>query len=190
MTTDANKDEQTQPIKVNTEERSSEDTSRINLALQKDEPAVEIPDWLIEFASQPSQYVDPESQHGLEAIDEPAPETHENLAPIVLETAEWHVVQAELEHSAPTLVGDTNQDSDQQVLEKLLDLGNFSAAADLVLKRATTKELALQYQRSLRSYLVLQEDRLALWNAYDELTEKNKHENTQVEPMEDEWKDR
>ena len=190
MTTDANKDEQTQPIKVNTEERSSEDTSRINLAQQKDEPAVEIPDWLIEFASQPSQDVDPESQHGLEAIDELAPEAHETLAPIVLETAEWHVVQAELEYSAPTLVGDTNQDSDQQVLEKHLDLGNFSAVADLVLKRATTKELALQYQRSLRAYLVLQGDRLALWNAYDELTEKIKHENTQVEPMEDEWKDR
>lgn len=190
MSTDADKEEQTQPIRVVTPQRPSEDTSRIILTQQKPEPIEEIPAWLVEFASQPTQEVSGESMHGLEAIEEPAPEPLEAIAPIVLETSEWQVVQAELVNPVPALNEDASTISTAQDIQDFLDLGNYAAAADLIRKSATTKELAQDSQRALRSHLVLQEDRLPLWNVYDELSERITRENTQIESTEDEWKDR
>ena len=190
MSTDANKDEQTQPIRVETQKSPSEDTSRIILTQLKLEPAKEIPAWLLEFASQPSEEASGESQQGLEAIEEPAPEPLEAIAPIVLETAEWHVVQSELLIPVSEMNEDASTISTEQDVQDFLALGNYAAAADLISKSATTKELAQESQRTLRSYLVLQEDRLPLWNVYDELSKRITKENTQTESTEDEWKDR
>ncbi len=190
MSTDANKDEQTQPIRVQVNQKPSEDTSRIVLAQPKPEPTEDIPGRLLEFASQQDQQADFLSQHGLEAIEEPAPEPLEAISPIVLETAEWHVVQAELEQSASALDESDNQNLADKNIQDLLGLGDYAAAAGLIRKTATTKELAQDSQRTLISHLVLQEDRLELWNVYDELTEKIKQQPTKNESMEDEWKER
>ncbi len=189
MSTDANKEEQTQPVKVVADQNSSEDTSRILVTQQKPEPAEEIPAWLLDFASQPSQEASAESQHGLEAIEEPAPEPFEAIAPIVLETSEWHSVQAELVNPVSALDIDTSTISTEQKIQDFLGFGEYAAAADLIIKSATTKELAQESQRALRSHLVLQEDRLPLWNVYDELSERITIENTQIESTEGEWKD-
>lgn len=190
MSTDTNKDEQTQPVRVQANQNPSEDTSQIILAQPKSEPAENIPGWLLEFASQPTEQPNGEHQHGLEAIEEPAPEPLEAVAPIVLETAEWHVVQAELEQPAVPLDKSKSPNLADQNIQELLELGDFTAAADLIRKTATTKELAQESQRALRSHLVLQEDRLELWTVYGELAEKIDQQHTQTESMEDEWKDR
>lgn len=190
MTTEPNKDEQTQPIKVQIRKSPSEDTSRVNLTQQMPESTETIPAWLLEFASQASPEASDENQHGLEAIEEPAPEPLEAIAPIVLETAEWHAVQAELASPVSVLDEIAITPSTQQEIQDFLATGNFAAAADLIRNLATTKELAQESQRTLRSHLVLQEDRLALWNVYDELSGRITQENTQIESPEDEWKDR
>lgn len=191
MSTDANTEEQTQPIKVETHHSPSEETSRIVLTQQTQEPAEEIPAWLLEFASLPSEEeTSGVSQHGLEAIEEPAPEPLEAIAPIVLETSEWHVVQAEQMNPVSALNNNVSTIVVEQNITDFLGSGNYAAAADLIRRSPITKELAQELQRTLRSHLVLQEDRLPLWNVYEELSEGIKRENIQVEPTEDEWKDR
>jgi hypothetical protein len=190
MSPESNNDEQTQPIKVHPDVEISEDTSRMNLAQQKPVLAEEIPEWLLEFASQPTSEASGESQHGLEAIEEPAPEPLEAVTPIVLETAEWHVVQAELENPTPALDEEVSTISSDQIIRDYLGMGNYAAAADFIRKAATTKEFAAESQRALRSHLVFQVDRTELWNVYDELSEIIKQDDKQTESTEDEWKDR
>lgn len=177
MSSDSNNAEKTQPVKIQVKETLSEDTSRIIVVQRKPEPSTDIPGWLLEFASQPSEERDGGFQHGLESIGEPAPESAEADAPIVLETAEWHVVQGELESPLSTLIEDTADLSVEQTARELLDRGDFSLAADFVRKTATSNELANEFQLILRPYLVLQEDRQSLWSVYDELSAKFTQEN-------------
>lgn len=171
MSNDSNNGDQTQPIKVNAAVNPLEDTSRIVIVQQKPVSAEEIPGWLLELASQPTQEAVVERQHGLEAIEEPASEPFEAVAHIVLETAEWQVVQAEHENHTSESDEEVPAVAVEQGLQDLLDLGDYDNAADQIRKSATTKELAEEYQRTLRSHLVLQGDRLPLWNIYDELSE-------------------
>ncbi len=190
MSTDSDREEQTQPIKVQVNQSPSEDTSRTNLVSQKPDFSEEIPEWLLEFASEPAQDARAESQHGLEAIEEPAPEPVEAVAPIVLETAEWHVVQAELETTSSAIIEDQRSFPIEPNVHDLLSLGDYVSAAHFIRKTATTKDLAQESQRTLRSHLVLQEDRSELWNVYDELSEIIKRDDRQTESTEEEWKDR
>ena len=93
----------------------------------------------------------------------------------MLETAEWHEVQAELENPEADVIRiDISPE-----LSLLLKQGDFEAAADYARQTATTKELAEATQRTLRSHLVLQEDRLPLWSVYDELSAIITQEDTQ-----------
>ena len=171
MSTDSNKVDQTQPIKVSGDKTISEDTSEINVVPEKISLSKEIPDWLIEFASEPTQDVEDQIQHGLEAIEEPSEDSLEAASPIVLETAEWHTVQAELENSVTDFNQEAISSPTEQSVQDHLGQGNFDAAADLILKTATNKKLAGEAQRTLRSHLLLQEERLPLWNVYDQLSE-------------------
>lgn len=171
MSTDSNKVDQTQPIKVRADDTPSEDTSEINVVPENVALSKEIPDWLIEFASEPTQDVEAQIQHGLEAIEELALDSAESDAALVLETAEWHTVQAELENPVPDLDEEVTTSSTQQSVQDLLNLRNYPEAANLIQKTATNKELAEESQRTLRSHLLLQEERLPLWSVYDHLSE-------------------
>jgi len=75
MSTDSNKVDQTQPIKVNLNNTPSEDTSEINVVPEKISLSKEIPVWLIEFGSAPTQDVEDQSQHAIEAIEDPSEES-------------------------------------------------------------------------------------------------------------------
>jgi len=171
MSTDSNKVDQTQPIKVRADETPSDDTSEINVVPEKVTLSKEIPDWLIEFASETTQDVEIQIQHGLEAIEAPAEDSAEPDTALVLETAEWHAVQAELENPVTDFDQEATASPTEQSVQDLLGQGNFDAAADLILKTATNKKLAEEAQRTLRSHLLLQEERLPLWNVFDQLSE-------------------
>ncbi len=171
MSTDSNKVDQTQPIKVRADDTPSEVTSEINVVPENVALSKEIPDWLIEFASETTQDVEIQIQHGLEAIEAPAEDSAEPDTALVLETAEWHAVQAELENPVPNLDEETNTSSTEQSVQDLLHLGNYAEAAELIQKTATNKELAEESQRTLRSHLLLHEERVPLWNVFDQLSE-------------------
>jgi hypothetical protein len=170
-------EEQTQPIKINEEPAWKEDdTSEIRTDQAHQGTSNEdIPGWLLEFAAQPEPKEEIQNQHGLESIEEPSPDPVGGETQIVLETAEWHEVQAELENPEADVIRiDISPE-----LSLLLKQGDFEAAADYARQTATTKELAEATQRTLRSHLVLQEDRLPLWSVYDELSAIITQEDTQ-----------
>jgi hypothetical protein len=80
-------------------------------------------------------------------------------------------VQAELENPVTDFDQEAISLPIEQSVQDLLGQGNFDAAADLISKTATNKKLAEEAQRTLRSHLLLQEERLPLWNVYDQLSE-------------------
>ncbi|MEL7627253.1 MAG: hypothetical protein AAGU15_10405 [Anaerolineaceae bacterium] len=165
-------DEATQPIKANAKSRSEEDTSQTKIEkINQPTDETKIPGWLLEFASQSEQDGEVQSDHGLEAIQEPDLGQTDAETPFILETSEWHEVQGELETPVECNEVPSDGGEQDQELSRLLAHSDFAAAADFIRKTAIGKKIAEDYQHQLRPYLILQEDRSALWKVYTELSE-------------------
>lgn len=138
-------EEQTQPVMINPEEALETEASSVKLN-------AEIPEWLIEFAaSEPT------------VVECPVSETDQEAIPVVLETSEWHAVQAELDDATP------NTDAN---LNDLLKTGHFVMAAELLREQANDIASIEEAQQIIRPALVLKEELTPLWDLYDELAVK------------------
>mgnify|MGYP001019720998 CR=1 FL=1 len=133
--------------------------------LLPDEPVEEkpeaIPEWLIEFASQPDQVVTEQYNEGLVSVTDPDTTNPETL---VLETGEWQEVQGELESS-------DSKSFEQKALE-FLDDGEYDAAANFIRLESHNPEHVAVAKQLLRSRLVLREKLQPLWDIYEELLEQ------------------
>lgn len=137
--------EQTQPVMINPEEAPETEASSVKLN-------AEIPEWLLEYAaSQPTEVETPES------------ETNEEAIPVILETSEWHTVQAELDDTIP------NTDAN---LDDLFKTGHFALAAELLREQANDVTSIEEAQQKIRPALILNEEATPLWDLYDELAVK------------------
>ena len=138
-------EEQTQPVMINPKEAFETEASSVKLN-------PEIPEWLLEFAAS-----EPTVVETAENI------TDEEAIPVVSETSQWHVVQAELDDATPNT--DTN-------LDDLLKTGHFALVAELLREQANDVASIEEAQQKIRPALILNEEAAPLWGLYDELAVK------------------
>ncbi len=171
----ANTADETQPVRVHTEQIGSEETSSDKLPQARSARTDEIPEWLTEFAAQPAHDLEANGEKELQPVEEP------ELIPVVLETAEWQEPETELEvlvSPSPEIVTTPGHGQD---LQALLDQGHYAAAAELIRKTAINLRQIEASLRMLRPHLILKEKLLPLWDVYKELSEKLLQENNQTQ---------
>lgn len=189
MSEESNTQEQTQPIRVKTEEAKSEQANQLE-ELEGIEAKSDgsIPEWLLTFASQPVEETAVE-QEAVKEDAEPVEIEHleENPEPVDLdetEVAEWEEVPTEetaelvepveekLEHAPIDQAEVLTQELEETDPANLLKHGLYQEAAELLRAQATTPEKIDQAARQLRSYLLLKSETAPLWSLYDELQQR------------------
>ncbi len=162
--TPSNADE-TQPVRVPSAEIDFDGAPSDRLPEVNSARTDEIPEWLTEFAAQPAQESVAIGERHLPPVEDPGPE------PVVLQTTTWQ--------PEPTAPSSTPVDK-AQVFDALLQEEQYSAAADLIRKTATTSLQVEASLRALRPHLILKEKFLPLWDVYEELSQKIWQENNQT----------
>ncbi len=189
MSEESNTQEQTQPIRVKTEEPKNDQSSQLE-ELEGIEARADgsIPEWLLNFASQPAE----ETSIKQEAVrEDSAPvgieHLEENPEPVDLdetEVAEWEEAPAEETAELVEPVEDVleaapidqsellDQDLEETDPGDLLKQGLYQEAAELLRAQANTPEKIDQVTRQLRSHLLLKSEAAPLWSLYDELKQR------------------
>ena len=189
MSEESNTQEQTQPIRVKTEEPKNDQSSQLE-ELEGIEARADgsIPEWLLNFASQPAE----ETSIKQEAVrEDSAPvgieHLEENPEPVDLdetEVAEWEEAPVEetaelvesVEEALEAAPIDQSELLDQDLEETdpgdLLKQGLYQEAAELLRAQASTPEEMDQAARQLRSHLLLRSEAAPLWSLYDELQQR------------------
>lgn len=189
MSEESNTQEQTQPIRVKTEEPKNDQSSQLE-ELEGIEARADgsIPEWLLNFASQPAE----ETSIKQEAVrEDSAPvgieHLEENPEPVDLdetEVAEWEEAPAEETAELVEPVEDVleaapidqsellTQDLEETDPGDLLKQGLYQEAAELLRAQANTPEKIDQVTRQLRSHLLLKSEAAPLWSLYDELKQR------------------
>lgn len=186
MTEESNIQEQTQPIRIKIDEPKSEQSIQIE-ELEGIEAKSDgsIPEWLVNFASQPMEEASLEQETVTEDTS-PVEIEHleENPEAVDLgdtEVAEWEEAPAEesaklvepveenLELTSMDQAEILARELEETDPKNLLKKGLYQEAAELMRAQATTPEKIDQAARQLRSYLLLKSETAPLWSLYDEL---------------------